>query len=145
MLKRWSIINRQAKLPTIMTASEEFKQKIRERKLLEAFTLAASEAIELKITTWVSYSNLETQAIIAKDKPFSESCLRTRINLVNGEINNEIGSEIIKNQDYAELKKLHQEQVKQGRETILRNLESLQKMFAILNNTLAEIPKSSSK
>lgn len=128
-----------------MTAIEEFKQKIRERKLLEAFTLAASEAIELKITTWVSSSNLETQAIIAKDKPFSESCLRTRINLVNGEIDNEIGSEIIKNQDYAELKKLHQEQVKKGRETILRNLESLQKMFAILNNTLAEMPKSSSK
>ena len=128
-----------------MTAIEEFKQKIRERKLLDAFTLAASEAIELKITTWVSSSNLETQAIIAQDQPFSESCLCTRINLVNGEINNEIGSEIIKNQDYAELKKLHQEQVKTGRETILRNLESLQKMFAILNNTLAEMPKSSSK
>ena len=124
-----------------MTAIEEFKQKIREGQLFDAFTLAVSEAIELKITTWVSSSNLETQAIIAKGKPFSESCLRTRINLVNGEIENEIGSEIVNNQDYAELKKLHQEQVKKGRETVLKNLESLQKMFAILGSTLAEIPK----
>ncbi|MDJ0691270.1 MAG: hypothetical protein QNJ41_22530 [Xenococcaceae cyanobacterium MO_188.B32] len=125
-----------------MTAIEEFKQKIREGKLFDAFTLAVSEAIELKITTWVSSSNLETQAIIAGGKPFSESCLCTRINLVNGEIENEIGSEIINNQNYAELKKLHQEQVTKGRETILKNLEGLQKMFAIVGSTLAEIPKS---
>ena len=125
-----------------MTAIEEFKQKIRERKLFDAFTLAVSEAIELKITTWASSSNIETQAIIARSEPFSESCLCTRINLVNGEIETEIGSEIIKNQDYAELEKLHQEQVKQGRETVLKNLEGLQKIFAILGRVLAETPKS---
>lgn len=126
-----------------MTAIEDFKQKIQAGQLFDAFTLAVSEAIELKITTWVSSSNVETQAIIAKSEPFSESCLRTRINLVNGEIYNEIGSEIMHNQDYAELKKLHQEQVIEGRETILKNLESLQKMFAILGSTLAEMPESS--
>ena len=117
-----------------MTASEDFKQKIGEGQLLEAFTLAISEAIELKITTWVSSSSLDIEALIAKDKPLSESCLRTRINLVSGEINNEIGSDIINNQDYEELKRLHQEQVTKGRETVLKNLESLRKMFAILGN-----------
>ena len=125
-----------------MTASEEFKQKIRAGQLFDAFALAVSEAIELKITTWVSSSNIETQSIIAKDEPFSESCLRTRINLFKGEIDNEIGSTLIGNKDYAELQKLHQEQVQQGREIILKNLESLQKMFVVLNSTLGDLPQT---
>ncbi len=130
------------KLPNTMTAIEEFKQKIRTGQLFDAFALAVSEAVELKITTWVSSSNIETQSILAQDEPFSESCLRTRINLVNGEVENEIGRDIIGNKDYAELQKLHQEQVQQGRDTLLKNLESLQQMFVVINSTLKDLPQA---
>lgn len=122
----------------MMTASAEFFQKIREKKLLDAFTLAVEETTELKITTWVAACDLETQAIFEPNKPLAQSCLSSRINLVKGEINNEIGREIIENQDYAEIEKLHQQQVIQARKTILTNLTSLQKMFAILGNNLAD-------
>lgn len=121
-----------------MRAIAEFPQKVREGKLLEAFTLAVNETIELKITTWIYACDLETQAIFSKSKPEAESCLFTRINLVEGEIDNEIGSKIINNQDYAEIKKLHQEQVIKARTTILKNLVSLQKMFAIVGSKLAD-------
>lgn len=126
-----------------MIAIADFAQKVREKKLLDAFTLAVNETIELKITTWVSTCDLETQAIFAKNKPARESCLYSRINLVKGEINNEIGSEIITNRNYTEIEKLHQEQVIQARTTILKNLASLQKMFAIVGSNSAEIAESS--
>ena len=119
-----------------MTAIEEFQQKVKEGKLLDAFTLVASEATELKITTWVSSSPIEIQSLLVQDKPFPQSCLYTRINLINGEINNEIGSNLIGKQDYTQLQKLHQEQVLNGREIILKKLENWQKLLMILRSRL---------
>ena len=120
-----------------MTAIEEFQQKVKEGKLLDAFTLVASEATELKITTWVSSSPIEIQSFLAQDKPFCQSCLLdTRINLINGKINNKIGSDLIGKQDYAQLQKIHQEQVQNGREIILKKLENWQKLLMILRSRL---------
>ena len=119
-----------------MTATAEFPQKVKEGKLWDAFTLAVNETIELEITTWVSTSELETQEIFAPNKPARESRLHTCINLAKGEIHNEIGSEILNNPDYPEIKKLHQEQIIGARTTILKNLVRLQKMFAIVSSNI---------
>lgn len=119
-----------------MTAIAEFSQKVKEGKLLDAFTQAVNETIELEITTWISNSELETQALFTTNKPTRESCLHTCIHLGKGEIHNEIGSEILNNPDYLEIKKLHQEQIIEARTTILKNLGRLQKIFAIVSSNI---------
>ena len=119
-----------------MTAIGEFSQKVKEGKLLDAFALAVNETIEIEIITWVSACDLETQGFFAANQPRRESCLYTCINLAKGEINNEIGSEIINNPNYSEIEKLHQEQVIKSRITVLKNLVRLQKMFAIVSSKI---------
>ena len=92
-----------------------------------------SESIELNITTSVASSKKGFE----KTEPGYR--MRTRINLVDGEVDNEIGREFVTNPAYAELQKLHLEQVKQGREILLNNLASLQSMFATLNDTQSTV------
>ena len=123
----------------IMTAIEQFKNKIQAGEVYDALALAMSEAIELKITTWVASS--ETDNLDDDSQPGYR--MRTCINLVEGKVENEIGREFANNPAYEELQKLHLEQVRQGREIILNNLASLQTMFAMFNDTMAQIPKSS--
>jgi hypothetical protein len=123
-----------------MTAIEEFREKMKAGAIFEALTLAMSEAVELKITTWVATSDLENNPNVDESQPGYR--LHTRINLVNGEVENEIGSEFINNPNYAQLQQLHLEQVQQGRETLIRNIESLQAMFTIFNDTLPDMPQN---
>ena len=121
-----------------MSASDEFRAKITAGEMLDAMAIAMSEAIELNITTWITDE---------ADSPGQESQpghrMRTRINLIDGEVDNEIGREFATNPAYDQLQKLHLEQVRKGREILLNNLASLQSMFAMLNETqtvMAEIP-----
>ena len=126
----------------IMTPLEEFKAKVRAGEMFDALAIAMSEAIELNITTSVASSEKEQLGDVAQPG----YRMRTRINLVDGEVDNEIGREFASNPAYAELQKLHLEQVQQGREILLNNLASLQSMFAMLNDTqsaMSEIPKTS--
>ena len=120
-----------------MTAMKEFRDKIEAGEIFEALTLAMSEAVELKITTWVAAADLEKRT----DESQPGYRLHTRINLVNGEVENEIGSEFVNNPNYAQLQQLHLEQVQQGRETLIKNIESLQAMFTIFNETFPEMPQ----
>ncbi len=121
-----------------MTATEQFKDKIQKGEVYDALTLAMSEAIELKITTWVASS--ETDDLDNDSKPGYR--MRTSINLVEGKIDNEIGREFASNPAYEELQKLHLEQVQQGREIILNNLASLQTIFAMFNDNMTQNPSS---
>ncbi len=77
-----------------MAASDDFKEQLKAGKIVEALALALSEAIELQVTTWVS-SDQETDI-----KPGQR--LRTRINLLEGDIENEIGKQFIGNSPYRE-------------------------------------------
>lgn len=119
-----------------MTAMEEFRARVMAGEIAEALSLAMSEAIELKVTTWVASSDRSTS--LSESQPGYR--WRTRIDLVNGEVENEIGSEFINNPAYRELQRLHLEQVQQGRKILIANLETLQAMFAIFNDTLNAIP-----
>ncbi len=122
-----------------MTTIEEFREKIKAGEIADALALAMSESMELKITTWVSS---DSQSLDSEEPPPGYR-LRTRINILEGEVENEIGSELIGKEAYAELQQLHLEQVEQSREIVLKNLESLQKMMVVLTNTLSELPPSS--
>ena len=115
-----------------MTAIDQFKEKIKAGDVYNALILAASEAIELKITTRISSNDANEND--------SNSYLRTKINLVDGKIDNEVGSQLIGNESYNEILDFHLEQVKEGRQLLINNLDSLQKMFVILTNTLSQLP-----
>ncbi|AFZ12797.1 hypothetical protein Cri9333_1915 [Crinalium epipsammum PCC 9333] len=106
-----------------MAASDDFKEQLKAGKIVEALALALSEAIELQVTTWVS-SDQETDI-----KPGQR--LRTRINLLEGDIENEIGKQFIGNSPYRELRDFHRDQVNQGQKIIQDNLNSLQKLFEL--------------
>ena len=114
-----------------MTPLEEFREKVRAGEMFDALAIAMSESIELNITT--SVASKEDRQLGETSQPGYR--MRTRINIVDGEVENEIGREFASNPAYAELQKLHLEQVKQGREILLNNLASLQSMFAMLNDT----------
>ncbi|MEQ8752874.1 MAG: hypothetical protein RID09_05045 [Coleofasciculus sp. G1-WW12-02] len=120
-----------------MTTSEEFKQKLRAGNIGDAFTLALSESVELEITTWVSSANSPQT-----EQPAANSCMRTRINIVEGSIDNEVGSQFIGNGPYTELRQFHTQQVQEGRQIIQNNLENLQQLFTVLTRVLYQPQQS---
>ncbi|NEP60412.1 MAG: hypothetical protein F6K31_25995 [Symploca sp. SIO2G7] len=126
-----------------MTTSDEFKEKLKAGEIVDALTLALSEAVELEITTWVSsvHSDSKSAANVEQSSPGYR--MRTRMNIVDGDINNEIGTHFIGNGPYTELRQFHMEQVLEGRQIIRQNLESIQQLFTVIANTLSQLPKDS--
>jgi hypothetical protein len=118
-----------------MAASDDFKAQLKAGKIVDALTLALGEAIELEVTTWVS-----TESDTDASQPSPGNRIRTRINIVDGDIDNEVGSAFVGNASYAELRQFHLAQVKEGREIIQHNLVTLQQIFTVMANTLSQLP-----
>lgn len=110
-----------------MASSDDFRQLLKAGNLTEALALAFSEAVDLTITTWVATAN-DVDTGQAK----SGHRLRTRINLIEGDIENEIGDQFLGTGPYRELRQFHLEQVAQGNTIIQNNLKSLQTLFEVL-------------
>jgi hypothetical protein len=123
-----------------MVSSDEFKKALRAGKLSEAFVMAMSQAPELRITTWIASSRKNlSQSSTSTTTPISnqvqaDSYLRSRINLVEGSIDNEISEEFLGNRFYQEVQQLHLQQVVEAHQTIQQNLETLQNIFLLLAN-----------
>jgi len=66
--------------------------------------------------------------------------MQTRINIVDGDIDNEIGSLFLSQGPYGELRDFHLNQVKEGRSIIRQNLESLQQLFGLLAGVVHRLP-----
>lgn len=124
-----------------MAVSEDFKRELKAGNIVDALTLALGEAIELEITTWVSSG--ESDSATVANQPLPGNCMRTRINIVDGDIENEIGTQFISTGPYAELQQFHLEQVHEGRQIIQQNLDNLQQLFTVLTHTLSELPSVS--
>lgn len=124
-----------------MAASDEFKAKLQAANeedtssIFDALQIALSEAIELKITTWVEPADSSDRPV-ASNKGRPGYRLQTRINIVDGDIDNEIGSQFLSTGPYPELRSFHTAQVTEGREILQQNLENLQRLVGILVNTL---------
>jgi hypothetical protein len=117
-------------------ASESFKEKLESNQIGEALKMALGEAIELKITTWVVDANDANADGAAKPG----HRMQTRINIVDGDIDNEIGSLFLSQGPYGELRDFHLNQVKEGRSIIRQNLESLQQLFGLLAGVVHRLP-----
>jgi hypothetical protein len=120
-----------------MAVSDEFREYLKAGQIVEAMNLALGQAIELEITTWVS-----TEQTGSSQAPESGHCLRTRLNIVDGEVENEVGTQFIGNGPYRELREFHSAQVQGGQQIIQQNIESLQQVFTILVSTLSQLPQS---
>ena len=113
-----------------MTSSDDFKRALKAGKLTEALTLAMGKIIELNIVTTVVDSEDQSHPWQqVKVKPGYR--MQTHIDLVQGDITNEIGEQFLSGGTYEELRKFHQQQVVQGNVTIQENVESLQKLLSI--------------
>ncbi|MBD2578737.1 hypothetical protein [Oscillatoria sp. FACHB-1406] len=121
-----------------MSASDEFREHLRAGNFVEAMNLALGQAIELEITTWVPGEDSISGETIDPDR-----ALKTRLNIVDGEIDNQVGAQFIGNGPYRELREFHTEQVQSGQQIIQKNLESLQQVFTILTVALARQPQAS--
>ncbi len=117
-----------------MTSSEDFQQALKEGKLNEALAIAISKVPELKITTSITSSSPNSgEKNNSGENPPPVKRLHTKINLVEGEIHNEISEDLMGNAVYQEVQQFHFEQVARGHQTIQKNLESLQNMFRLIN------------
>jgi hypothetical protein len=116
-----------------MAASDDFKQQLKAGKIVEALALALGEAVELKITTWASSKPVVDAEIFdpGQELPKPGHRLQTRINLLKGELENEIGSQFLGSSSYKELRQFHLDQVNQSHKIIQDNLSSLQKLFEL--------------
>jgi hypothetical protein len=117
-----------------MSRLEEVKAKIKAGELSDAMSLALSEAMKLEIVTFMSEN----------EKQDSPLYLRTLIDLLENEIEYQISEQLMNNSFYNQIKEVHVEQVQQANERILKNVESLQKMFSLLQKSLAEISSEDS-
>ena len=109
-----------------MTSSKEFKQAVREGKLKEALAIAMENVPELHITTWIASADDSSH-------PNERECLRTHINLVEGEIVNEIDERLLGDRSLPGLQQFHLQQVTRGHQTVSQNIQSLQQIFRLLS------------
>lgn len=101
-----------------MSRIEDVKAKIREGKLEDAMAMAMAEAMRIQIVTSSNQTGKEI------------SCHST-IDLLENEIEHELGDKTLENRHFRELDQAHSR--------ILQNVESLQQMFNLLQNNLSSL------
>ena len=113
------------------SASVRFQSKLKESKNFgDALVEIFADLVKLEIVTWVAHEGDTTHR--------AGNRLRTTINLIDGDIENEIGADFLQGSPYAELRNFHETQVDQGSVTIANNLQTLvdigQKVSSLLTD-----------
>ncbi|MDZ7968615.1 MAG: hypothetical protein RM368_27295 [Nostoc sp. DedSLP03] len=119
--------------------SSEFKIKVKKLnskgegfnidEIIDAIQTAIIEVIELEITTWVPESSTHLEELQGQQIPQPGNRMHTIINLIDGDITNEVGSQFVGSGPYTELREFHLTQIKESREIMQKNIESLQKLY----------------
>jgi hypothetical protein len=117
-----------------MVVNEEFKRLLQTGQFNEALLLALEQAMEIEVTTWVA-SGQEVEAAPGQR-------LRSRLNLIAGELEHEIGEEFLDNPAYQQLQQFHLDQVQASRQTMVQNVETLQQLFTVLTRLLPSASKA---
>lgn len=124
------IIESSVTVTSSTSTSVRFRKELKETKNFgDALISVFEDLVKLEIVTWVAASG-DTEA-----KP--GNCLKTTINLIDGDIINEIGAKFLTDPEYVSLRAFHESQVALGSDTIKKNLETLvgigEKVTALLN------------
>ncbi len=119
--------------------SSEFKIKVKKLNLkgegfnidevIDAIQTAIVEVVELEITTWVPESSTQLEQPQGQQVAQAGNRMHTIINLIDGDITNEVGSQFVGSGPYTELREFHLTQIKESREIMQKNIESLQKLY----------------
>jgi hypothetical protein len=125
-----------------MAASDKFKDELQNNNFVGALKTALSEAIELEIVTWVVPADQDDLGEDTPENALPGHLMRTRINLVDGDIDNEIGSHFVGTGPYTELRQFHLEQVQKGQDIIQKNLTNLKQLFEILVEKIHGLPQT---
>jgi hypothetical protein len=113
--------------------SQKFQRRLSETRdfstaLMEVF----ADLVHLEIVTWVAHDGDQSH------RPGNR--LRTEINLIDGDIENELGADFLADSPYAELRHFHEAQVLRGGETIANNLKTLVEVGEKISNLLRREP-----
>ncbi|AFZ46163.1 hypothetical protein Cyast_0180 [Cyanobacterium stanieri PCC 7202] len=99
-----------------MSKIEEVKGKIRDGDIDQAMAIAMSEALKIEIVTSSS----------------QDGNFRSTVNLLENEIEHELGESLDGNNNSDQIKQLHFQEVENANQRILQNIQSLQTMFNLL-------------
>ncbi len=122
--------------PESMISSTEFQQTLQSGKIHQALALLVRDGTELDITTRLTADS------IADERAGNTGYLRTKINLLTGEVHNEVSKDILANgNSYLKLQQLHQDRIVASDRIVQGYLSQLKVILAALPPTLAQLPK----
>jgi hypothetical protein len=118
-----------------MISSTEFQQTLQSGKIHQALAILVRDATELDITTRL------TEDSIAEDQTGNTGYLRTKINLLTGEIHNEVSKDLLaSNNSYLKLQQLHHDRIVASDRIVQTYLSQIKAILAALPPTLEQLP-----
>jgi hypothetical protein len=116
-----------------MISSAEFQQTLQAGKIHQALAILVRDASKLDITTHL------TENSVTDDQIEQTGYLRTTINLLTGEIYNEVSKDILASgNNYIKLQQLHHDRIVASDRIVRGYLSQLQAILASLPSTLAQ-------
>jgi hypothetical protein len=113
-----------------MISSEIFHQKLQTGQIHEALALILNDASELDVTTRMTE--------VATSQSGNSEYLRTKINLLTGEIHNEVGKETIADStSYIKLQQLHIDQIVVSYRLVQGYLDRVKAILTVLDSSLS--------
>jgi hypothetical protein len=122
--------------PESMISSTEFQQTLQAGKIHQALAILMRDATELDITTRL------TEDSTTDAQTGTKGYLRTKINLLTGEIQNEVSKDILASgNSYLKLQQLHHDRIVASDRIVQGYLSQLKAILASLPPTVAQPPK----
>jgi hypothetical protein len=119
-----------------MLSSQEFQAKLQAGKIHEALALAIQAASDLDITTRM------TEADLPSHRSDGSEYLRTKINLLTGNVENEVGKKIVTDSNnYLKLQQLHIDRVADSHRLVCSYLHQLAAILTALPATAENNPR----
>jgi hypothetical protein len=122
--------------PESMISSTEFQQILQSGKIHQALAMLVRDGTELDITTRLTADS------ITDSQTGNTGYLRTKINLLTGEIQNEVSKDILASGDcYIKLQQLHHDRIVASDRIVQGYFSQLKAVLASLPPTLEQLPK----
>jgi hypothetical protein len=121
--------------PESMISSEEFQKTLQSGEIHQALALLVRDAVELNVTTRL------TEDSIANCQTSDSAYIRTKINLLTGEIQNEVGRDVVVNSNnYLRLQQLHIDQIVVSDRIVQSYLDQIKAILTDLSSTSLSPP-----
>jgi hypothetical protein len=116
-----------------MISSQEFQQKLQAGHIHEALAIVVRDTSQLDIVTQM------TEASLASSQSASSEYLRTTINLLTGEIYNEVGKDLVVNSDtYRQLQQLHTDRIVASHRLVQGYLHQIETILRVVSPPQSE-------